>query len=65
MRDGDPVIAVIRGNAVNNDGATKAGFTVPSVSGKKCVIREAMSVAGLSPDEISLIEAHGTATPPG
>jgi len=65
LRDGDPVIAVIRGNAVNNDGAAKAGFTAPSVSGQKRVIREAMAVAGLSPDHIGLIEAHGTATPLG
>ncbi|UYH51623.1 SDR family NAD(P)-dependent oxidoreductase [Candidatus Kirkpatrickella diaphorinae] len=65
LRDGDPVIAVIRGNAVNNDGASKAGFTAPSVSGQKRVIREAMAVAGLSPNEIGLIEAHGTATPLG
>lgn len=65
LRDGDPVIAVIRGNAVNNDGAAKAGFTAPSVSGQKRVIKEAMAIAGLSPDHIGLIEAHGTATPLG
>jgi phthiocerol/phenolphthiocerol synthesis type-I polyketide synthase E len=60
--DGDTVHAVIKGTAVNNDGATKAGFTAPSVSGQAEVIAEALGNAGLSADEIGFVEAHGTAT---
>lgn len=65
LRDGDPITAVIRGDAVNNDGALKAGFTAPSVQGQKRVIKEALALAGLRPRDISMIEAHGTATPLG
>ena len=61
----DSVFSVIAGTAVNNDGALKAGFTAPSAAGQAAVIREALAVAGLSPQDISYVEAHGTATPLG
>ena len=60
--DGDTVHAVIKGTAVNNDGASKAGFTAPSVSGQADVIAEALGNAGLAADSIGFVEAHGTAT---
>lgn len=65
VRHGDPIIAVIKGSAVNNDGAIKAGFTAPAVSGQAEVISEALANAGVSADEISYVEGHGTATPLG
>lgn len=65
IEDGDQVRAVIRGFAVNNDGSGKAGYTAPSVDGQAEVIEMAQEIAGVSPDTISYIEAHGTATPLG
>ena len=65
VRDRDPIIAVIKGSAVNNDGAIKAGFTAPAVSGQAEVIGEALANAGVNADDISYVEAHGTATPLG
>ena len=60
--DGDDIRAVIVGNAVNNDGATKVGFTAPSQQGQAAVIAQALSVAGISARTIGFVEAHGTAT---
>ncbi len=65
LEAGDHVRAVIKGFAVNNDGAGKAGFTAPSVDGQAEVIQAAQEFAGVAPDSISYIEAHGTATPLG
>ena len=65
VRDGDRIEAVIRGSAINNDGAAKIGYTAPSVDGQAAVIAEAQTIAGVSADSISYVEAHGTATPLG
>ena len=65
LRDNDQVYAVIRGFAVNNDGATKVGYTAPSVEGQARVIALAQEAAGIEPDTIGYIEAHGTGTPLG
>ncbi len=65
LRDGDRILAVLKGSAINNDGAAKAGFTAPAVSGQAEVIGEALANAGVSADDISYVEAHGTATPLG
>lgn len=65
LADGDTIHAVIRGSAINNDGSDKIGYTAPSVNGQTNVILEALSVAGVHPDEISYVEAHGTGTPLG
>ncbi len=62
LSDGDPILAVIRGSAVNNDGAAKVGFTAPSVAGQVAVISEALTAAGVAPASISYVEAHGTGT---
>jgi amino acid adenylation domain-containing protein len=59
---GHTIHAVIRGTAINNDGAAKVGFTAPSVSGQAAVIARAQEVAGVTPDEVSYVEAHGTGT---
>ena len=65
LADGDHIHAVIRGSAVNNDGADKAGFTAPSITGQRDVIAEAQAVAEVDPSAVSYIEAHGTGTPLG
>jgi acyl transferase domain-containing protein len=65
IADGNPVYAVIRGSAVNNDGGDKASFTAPSVEGQAAVISMALDRAGVDPRSISYVEAHGTATPLG
>ncbi|MFF1714066.1 amino acid adenylation domain-containing protein [Streptomyces sp. NPDC058268] len=62
---GDRIYAVVRGSAINNDGADKVGFTAPSVSGQATVITDALTDAGLSPADIGYVEAHGTATAMG
>lgn len=62
INDGDNILAVIKGSAVNNDGAVKVGFTAPSIIGQAKVIAEAQSVAQIHPNEITYVEAHGTGT---
>jgi phthiocerol/phenolphthiocerol synthesis type-I polyketide synthase E len=62
LDDGDTIHAVIKGSAINNDGANKAGFTAPSVEGQARVIVEALTLAGVEPDTISYVETHGTGT---
>ncbi|HEV7515636.1 MAG TPA: type I polyketide synthase [Thermoanaerobaculia bacterium] len=62
LADGDPIRAVIRGSAVNNDGNLKVGYAAPSVEGQAEVLTEAWSVAGIDPGTLSYIEAHGTGT---
>jgi len=62
IADGDTIRAVIRGSAVNNDGANKVGFTAPSIDGQAECIAEAMSMAGVEPTDYVYLEAHGTGT---
>ncbi|QDL09659.1 beta-ketoacyl synthase [Brasilonema octagenarum UFV-E1] len=65
IADRDYIHAIIKGSAINNDGAMKVGFTAPSGSGQAAVIGEAQAIAGVDAETISYIEAHGTATPIG
>ncbi|MFF9202004.1 SDR family NAD(P)-dependent oxidoreductase [Streptomyces sp. NPDC014986] len=62
LADGDPVLAVLHGSAVNNDGGDRTGFTAPSPRGQARAVSEALAVAGLTPRDIGYVEAHGTAT---
>jgi acyl transferase domain-containing protein len=62
LRDGDPIRAIIRGFAVNNDGAGKVSFMAPSVEGQAQVIAAAHALAGIEVGTIRYIEAHGTGT---
>ncbi|MBW3656387.1 MAG: polyketide synthase, partial [Gemmatimonadetes bacterium] len=62
IADGDTVYAVIRGSAINNDGAAKVGYTAPSAEGQAAVIAEALAVAGVEPETVGYVEAHGTGT---
>ena len=61
MRDGDRVIAVIRGTAANQDGRS-SGITAPNGPSQEDVIRAALADAGLSAEAVSYVEAHGTGT---
>ena len=65
LADHDTIHAVIRASAVNNDGSVKIGYTAPSASGQSQVIAEALAMAGVQPEDISLVETHGAATPLG
>jgi non-ribosomal peptide synthase protein (TIGR01720 family) len=62
IRDHDTVYAVIKGSAVNNDGAAKIGYTAPSIEGQTAVIEEALAVAEVDAGTIGMVEAHGTGT---
>ncbi|MBV9773484.1 MAG: amino acid adenylation domain-containing protein [Gemmatimonadetes bacterium] len=65
LADGDHMLAVIRGSAINNDGSEKVGFTTPRKDGQAAVIAEALAVAGVEPDTIGYVEAHGSGTEVG
>ncbi len=65
QKDGDNIIAVIKGIGLSNDGAAKGSFTAPSAEGQAAAIHMAINDAAIDPSEISYIEAHGTATPLG
>src|SRR5262249_36705251 len=62
VADGDHIYAVIRGSAINNDGAEKVSYTASSVAGQANAMVEAMSVAEVSPDHVGYVECHGTGT---
>jgi amino acid adenylation domain-containing protein len=62
LADGDTIHAVIRGSAVNNDGAQKVGYTAPGVAGQVAVIARALTAAAVAPATIGYVEAHGTGT---
>ncbi|MEU3188691.1 type I polyketide synthase, partial [Streptomyces sp. NPDC006923] len=64
VEDGDHVYGVIRGSAVNNDGATP-GLTVPGRASQEMVLREAYEKAGVDPTAVQYVELHGTGTPVG
>ena len=63
-RDGDRILAVIRGTAANSDGRTR-NIATPSVAAQVAALRAALDVAGVEADTIGAIEAHGTGTPVG
>jgi phthiocerol/phenolphthiocerol synthesis type-I polyketide synthase E len=65
LDDGDPVLAVLHGSAVGNDGADKLGYVAPSPAGIARVVARALRVSGISGDRLRYLEAHGTATPLG
>ena len=62
--DGDRIWGVIRGSAINQDGASP-GLTVPNGAAQESVIADALSRAGIPPAQVDYVEAHGTGTPVG
>ncbi|WP_235657479.1 condensation domain-containing protein, partial [Fischerella thermalis] len=62
IADGDCIHAVIKGSAINNDGAFKVSYTAPRIDGQAKVIRAAQVMAEVDPETITYIEAHGTGT---
>ncbi|MDK8182712.1 type I polyketide synthase [Paenibacillus sp. UMB4589-SE434] len=62
LADNDHIYALIKGSAVNNDGATKVGYTAPSIEGQRRVIAEALMMADIDARSIGYLEAHGTGT---
>ncbi|GGX48642.1 hypothetical protein GCM10007385_15830 [Tateyamaria omphalii] len=62
IADGDHIYAVIRGTAINNDGAAKAGYLAPSVDGQSAAVAEALAMADTPAETIDYVECHGTGT---
>src|SRR4051812_24725768 len=64
LADGDPIYAVVRGTAVNQDGRT-AGISLPNRAAQEAMLVEAYRQAGVAPEQVQYVEAHGTGTPVG
>ncbi|MEM9784025.1 MAG: acyltransferase domain-containing protein, partial [Pseudomonadota bacterium] len=64
LADGHRILALIRGSAINHDGAS-SGLTVPNGPMQERVIRSALRSGGVEPSQVSYVEAHGTGTPLG
>ncbi|MBB5958242.1 acyl transferase domain-containing protein/acyl carrier protein [Saccharothrix tamanrassetensis] len=62
IADGDHVRGVVLGNAINNDGSDKVGFSAPSVEGQVECVAQALAVADIDPRTVGYVEAHGTGT---
>ncbi|MEV4112086.1 SDR family NAD(P)-dependent oxidoreductase [Nonomuraea sp. NPDC049695] len=62
LADRDTIFAIIRGSAMNNDGASKFSYAAPSIIGQAAAVSEALADAEVSPRDVSYVEAHGTAT---
>ncbi|HGM5168624.1 TPA: SDR family NAD(P)-dependent oxidoreductase [Serratia marcescens] len=62
LEDGDNILAVVRGSAVNNDGAARVGFTAPGGRGQREVISNALAFSDIDGESIGYVETHGTGT---
>ncbi|PYG29527.1 type I polyketide synthase [Pelagimonas varians] len=62
VAEGDHIWGVIKGTAVNNDGAQKAGYLAPSVDGQAKAVAEAHAIADVTADTVDYVECHGTGT---
>ena len=64
LRDGDRILAVLRGTATNQDGRTE-NISTPSLDAQVVAYRAALAAAGVDADTVGMVEAHGTGTPVG
>lgn len=64
LADGDRILAIIRGSAINQDGRS-SGLTAPNGPAQEAVIRAALKSAQVEPNSINFVETHGTGTPLG
>ncbi|MEU5209574.1 type I polyketide synthase [Streptomyces sp. NPDC020742] len=64
LREGDRVLAVLRGSATNQDGSSD-GLAAPSADAQRALYREALARSGVDPRDVGMIETHGTGTPVG
>ena len=62
IQDEDHIFAVIKGSAINNDGAGKVGYLAPSQEGMAAAVNDALARSGVDPRTIGFVEAHGTGT---
>nr|WP_070960547.1 type I polyketide synthase [Hyphomonas sp. Mor2] len=62
LDDGDTIHAVVKGSAINNDGALKVGYLAPGVDGQANVIADALKAANVPGESVTYIETHGTGT---
>ena len=65
LQERNTIHAVIKGAAINNDGANKMSFAAPSIAGQADVIATAQVLADIEPETVTYVECHGTATPIG
>jgi len=64
IQDRDPILAIIRGSAVNHDGHSRTVST-PNGNAQRALLKQALENAALTPDQIQYVEAHGSGTPVG
>lgn len=64
VRDGDRVLAIVRGTAANQDGRT-VNIAAPSAQAQIAVYQQALAAAGVEASTVGMVEAHGTGTPVG
>ena len=62
LADGDNIVAVIKGTAINNDGSAKISYTAPSVGQQSQAVADALAFAGIGADSVGYVECHSTGT---